>query len=112
MDHAFKPPPLSGRVELAVGVAAAATVLACTVVLGIRARRSEEDRLWLGPLLAAALAAVIIGFGWRVATAGVIGANIGAGLVVMFGGPLVLVLLSWATVRSVALMRQKPISTQ
>jgi hypothetical protein len=29
-------------------------------------------------------------------TAGVAGANIGAGLVVLFGGPMVLVLLVWA----------------
>lgn len=35
----------------------------------------------------------IAGAGWRVMTAGVIGANIGAGMVIMIGGPVFAALL-------------------
>ncbi|MDQ6696261.1 MAG: hypothetical protein M3Z46_02230 [Actinomycetota bacterium] len=111
-DHMLEPLPLSGNVELGVGVAAVAVVVACSVVLVVRAHRQAWDRLWLGPLAAAASAAVITGYGCRVVTAGVIGANIGAGMMVMFGGPLVLVLLGWALARAVVLTRQEPIPTQ
>jgi len=38
-------------------------------------------------------------------TAGVIGANIGAGFVVMVGGPLIAALLVWAVARSIYLVR-------
>lgn len=47
-------------------------------------------------LIPLAVAGVIAGAGWRVLTAGVIGANIGAGLVVFLAGPLVGVLVVWA----------------
>jgi hypothetical protein len=46
-----------------------------------------------GPVVAAGF---IAGAGWRVLSAGVAGANIGAGFVVLLGGPMVLVLLVWA----------------
>ena len=55
-----------------------------------------------GELLAAGF---IAGASWRVMTAGVIGANIGAGLVIMLGGPLVLGLVIWALAFSVHLAR-------
>jgi hypothetical protein len=51
-------------------------------------------------------AGFITGAGWRVMTAGVIGANIGAGLVVLFGSPLVAALLVWAAARSTYLVHR------
>jgi hypothetical protein len=46
----------------------------------------------------------LAGFGWRVFTAGVIGANIGAGLYAFFVGPVIAALLVWAVFRSVTLL--------
>ncbi len=103
LDHMLEPLPLSGNVELGVGVAAVAVVVACSVVLVVRAHRQAWDRLWLGPLAAAASAAVITGYGCRVVTAGVIGANIGAGLAFFVIPPLVLILLVTAVVLAVRL---------
>ena len=54
----------------------------------------------LGPLVASA---ALIGFAWRVMTAQVIGANIGAGCVILFGGPLLLALLWWAVASAISL---------
>jgi hypothetical protein len=54
------------------------------------------------PLL---LIGVLIGFGWRVFTAGVTGANIGAGLFIFFAGPVIVALLACAVFRSVTLLR-------
>jgi hypothetical protein len=53
-----------------------------------------------GPLVGAG---VVLGFGYHVATAGVIGANIGYGLVVFFGVPLMAVLILVAAFRAWAL---------
>jgi hypothetical protein len=44
------------------------------------------------------VAGMIMAYGYRVMTAGVIGANIGAGIIIMFGTPLVLGLLVSAAV--------------
>jgi hypothetical protein len=64
-------------------------------------RHGGLERRWWGvptPLLVAGL---LVG-GWRrVMTAGVIGAKTGAGLVVLFGGPVVAGLLLWAPARGV-----------
>jgi hypothetical protein len=73
---------------------------------GLLTRRDAEHsfdlRWWsaLGPLVASA---ALIGFGWRAVTAQVIGANIGAGCVILFGGPLVLALLGWAGASAISL---------
>jgi hypothetical protein len=66
------------------------------------------DRRWwevIGPLVVAGL---MVGVGWRVLTAGVVGANIGAGLALMTGGPVVAALLLWALVRALLLVRRRP----
>lgn len=54
----------------------------------------------MGPLV---LAGVGAGAGWRILTAGVIGASIGAGFVVVFGVPTLVFVLVWTlgTERSV-----------
>ena len=47
----------------------------------------------IGPLVALGLMA---GVGWRILTAGGIGANIGAGLLIIFGTPIAAGLLLWS----------------
>ncbi|MFJ9246891.1 hypothetical protein [Streptomyces sp. NPDC101776] len=46
--------------------------------------------------------------GWRVLTAGVLGVNIGAGLTMPFGAPVVAAPLLWALVRGVWSASRRP----
>lgn len=52
----------------------------------------------LGPLVIVGLMA---GVGWRILTAGVVGANIGAGMLIILGTPVAAGLLLWAVGRGV-----------
>jgi hypothetical protein len=104
-DYAFRPWRIGPMAARAAGIGSvAADGVAAAVLLGVTLRGRLDVRWWavLVPLLTAGF---IAGAGWRVLTAGVIGANIGAGLVVMVGGPIVLGLLIWALVFSVHLSR-------
>lgn len=106
LDYAFRPWPISPAAARAAGIASAAVaVLSAVVMAWATARRLLDARWWavLVPLLAAGF---IAGAGWRVMTAGVIGSNIGAGFVIILGGPLVLALLAWALGYSVHLARR------
>lgn len=96
LDYAVPPVGLPAEVEGVVGIAGL-SVLLLTVVVACSASRA-----W--PVLAClSTAGLVVGAAYRVMTAGVIGANIGAGLVVFFGGPLLLGLLLAGTVLAVRL---------
>jgi hypothetical protein len=102
-DFAFRPLDVSRGAERAAGLASA--LLAAVMLLMVvwfSVRHLFDARWWtvLVPLMAAGF---ITGAGWRVMTAGLIGANIGAGLVVLFGSPLVAALLVWSVARSIHL---------
>ncbi|WP_405871841.1 hypothetical protein [Streptomyces sp. NBC_00005] len=101
LDHAFQPWAVADGTAAAIG-ATALLVAAVGVTLLARATlRGALDRRWwqvLGPLT---LAGLVVGVGWRIMTAGVVGANIGAGLTLMFGGPVVAGLVLWALFRGV-----------
>ena len=106
-DYMVRPLPLSRVAETAIGTTAAAIALAALVVVVRSARRHEVDRRWLavlGPLVAAG---VVCGFGWRVVTAGVIGANIGGGMVMLFAPWVVLGLVIAAAVQGYGLCRER-----
>lgn len=107
-DYAFRPLLIGPGAERAVGIGSVLLVVVALSVLVWATYRGPFARGWwivLGLLLAAGF---IIGSGWRVMTAGVIGANIGAGLAVMFGGPVVVVLLIGALALAVRLKRGAP----
>lgn len=100
LDHALRPLAVPQGVEVAAGVAGLA-VLALSAVVVRRAPRA-----W--PVLACLTAAgLLLGAGYRIVTAGVIGANIGAGLTFLLGGPLLLALLLAAAVLAV---RRRPVT--
>jgi hypothetical protein len=106
-DFAFKPFDISTATARAAGVAAVAlAAVTLTVLVCLTVRRVLDARWWsvLGPLLAAGL---ITGTGWRVMTAGIIGTNIGAGFVILFGSPAVAALLTWALARSIYLAQRR-----
>jgi len=80
------------------------TVAAGSWLTWASVQHSFELRWWsvLGPLVASA---ALIGFAWRIFTAQVIGANIGAGCVILAGGPLLVALLVWAVESAISLMQ-------
>ncbi|MBQ1024496.1 hypothetical protein [Micromonospora sp. C95] len=106
LDYAVEPVSL-GAVGDRVLVAVAGALMVVSLVLLIRATvsRKLEPRWWLA-LVPLMLAGVLLGVGWRIMTAGAIGANIGAGLVVLVGGPVLLVLLGVAAVQAARLRRE------
>lgn len=69
------------------------------------ARRSTRARRFLPVIAMLGAAGVRVGLTGRMLTDGVIGANIGAGMMVLFGGPTILALLVFAAIRSLDLAR-------
>jgi hypothetical protein len=106
LDHTVEPLDVPAGLDTAIGVVALLLVGGCAALLARASRRGTfEGRRWqvLAPLI---IAGLLIGCGWRVLTAGVVGANIGAGLVIMVGGPVVAGLLLWAVGRGFWLARR------
>ena len=106
LDHAVEPLAVPAGLDTAIGLVALLVAGACAALLARASRHGTfEHRRWqvLGPLIFAGL---LIGGGWRVLTAGVVGANIGAGLMVMIGGPVVAGLLLWSAGRGLWLTRR------
>jgi len=103
-DYAFRPFDVSVGAERTAGIGSTVLAVVALLTLAWATGGHRIDARWwmvLTPLLTAGL---VVGFGWRVMTAGVIGANIGAGLVVLLGGPLVATLLIWAIAYSIHLL--------
>lgn len=98
VDYVIRPPDIPATVELALGALSAVLVAAATAALGWSWHRDPPDPGFLAVLLPLVALGAILGLAWRVLTAAVIGANIGAGLLVLFGGPFILGLLVWAGV--------------
>jgi hypothetical protein len=103
-DYVIRPFRISPALERALGLMSVLVFSAAVAVLTRASLRHGLDLRWwsvLGPLLPAG---VLLGFGWRVLTAGVIGANIGAGLFIFVAGPVIVALLGWAVFRSITLL--------
>ena len=86
LDYAYRPLPLSADAYTVAGTIGLLVLLPAAVV----AAAKPGSRLALVCLVGAG---ALTGLLYRVMTAGVIGANIGAGLAMMTGRPLVLALL-------------------
>ena len=100
----IRPFPVSPAAERAAGRGAVlAAIVAATWLTWASLRHDFDLRWWsvLGPLLPAG---ILAGFGWRVLTARMDGANIGAGCVILSVGPAVAALLGWAVTRSLTLL--------
>lgn len=99
LDHAVRPwdlptglAPLLGGCAVLLAAASGGFLLRAT-------RTGRLDRRWWQVLTPLLVSGAVLGAGWRVLTAGVVGANIGAGFVLLLGGPLVAGLLLWAAAR-------------
>lgn len=104
LDYAFRPLPLSPRAEQVAGIAAVALVILGSARLARRGSGLRRDPRWLTVLLPLVAVALLVGWGWRVLTAGVFGANIGAGFLLLFGVPLLVAALAGTLVRAVWLL--------
>jgi hypothetical protein len=80
---------LAGRLAVVVALVAAGPAAVLIAARGARKR-------WMMVLLAVVVAGIIAGWGERTLTAPTIGANIGAGMVLTFGVPLILGLVGWS----------------
>ncbi|GIJ21905.1 hypothetical protein Vlu01_25290 [Micromonospora lutea] len=106
LDYAVEPVSL-GAVGDRVLVVVASVLMVVSLALLIHATATRKlDPRWWSVLVPVVLAGVLIGLAWRIATAGAIGANIGAGLVVLAGGPVLLLLLGVAVVQAARLSRE------
>jgi hypothetical protein len=106
-DYAFRPFDVSVGAERIAGIGSTVLAVVALLTLAWATRRHLLDARWWMVLIPLLTAGLIVGFGWRVMTAGVIGANIGAGLVVLLGGPAVATLLIWATAYSIHLLHRR-----
>jgi hypothetical protein len=104
-DYAFRPLDISPGTERAAGLIALFVVLfsgAFFLFVAGRHQMMPGALTVLGPLL---LAGVVVGYSWRIMTAGVGGANIGAGFALFFGPPIVLTLVIVSVVCAFRLRR-------
>ncbi|NGM16194.1 hypothetical protein [Verrucosispora sioxanthis] len=107
LDYAVEPVSLGVTGDRLVAVLAGVLVIVSLVLL-VRATATRTlDPRWWTVLVPLVLGGVLIGLSWRIVTAGVIGANIGAGLVVLAGGPVLLVLLVAAMAQAFRVRRRQ-----
>jgi hypothetical protein len=106
-DYLVRPIEVDPVVEDVVGAG-------CALIAGIALLlttwvtvRHRGHRPWWSVVLSVVVIGYIVGVGARVMTTGTIGANIGAGIWVGIGGPAVAMLLLWAVVRGVELLRSR-----
>ncbi|MFD9567050.1 hypothetical protein [Streptomyces sp. NPDC059994] len=103
LDYAFRPLAIGPAQETALGAAALLLALCSAVFLLDASRRGRFDARWWQVVLPLLAAGLLLGVGWRILTAGVIGANIGAGLALFLAGPTVTALVAGAVVRGLLL---------
>lgn len=95
-DYLFRPLALSETTEVFIGVTATALVAVSALALLREHLRRPFTRRRCGALACLLLAGLVVGGSCRVLTAGVGGANIGGGMVMMFGPFIVGGLVVWA----------------
>ena len=106
-DYMLEAPDVAPWVEATTGLTALLVVVGAVVVLVVTSRSRPLDRGWWLVLMALCSAGAITAAGGRVMTAGVIGANIGGGMFILFGVPVVLALLAVAAVKSWWMLRHR-----
>ena len=94
-DYVIRPPDVPDAVGWAFGVTSLVLVVASTAWLVQAWRREPPQPGFLSVLVPLLLLGVIVGAVWRVFTAAVIGANIGAGILMLFGWPIVVALVAF-----------------
>jgi hypothetical protein len=100
LDYMVEPLPISSAAMTSLGLVSLALFVAVTAFLS-SSWPSGPQRMRLSQwILLPTAVGVILGAGYRVVTAGVIGANIGGGMVIMFGLPVCIALVTVAVRRA------------
>ena len=98
LDYAHRAVTFGAGADQAIGVLACIVVAGTVAVLLWAAVTRRLDPGWWLMVLPLVAAGCLASYLWRVSTAGVIGANIGAGLMTFLGGPVAVALLAFAAV--------------
>jgi hypothetical protein len=102
LDYIYRPFEFSP----ALGWASVAIVLASGILSALAFRQGVLRRAWLPVVLMLAGLGVVLGYGFRVVTAGVIGANIGGAMLLLFGLPVLAVYVVVIIVKSIFVYRK------
>jgi hypothetical protein len=107
LDYVVRAPDVPKWLATVAGASAlgAVSVSICALVVGVHNR--QLDRRWLGVVLVVMLAGFVGAGVERTVTAGVVGANIGAGLALFFGLPICALLVVFAALMSRDLVRSR-----
>lgn len=108
-DHDLGPYHVSVGIEVAIGVVALAVAAASGVAIAASVRRPAPRAVGITTTALLVLAGVVGAAGWRVATAGGTGANIGGGMVQLFGPTVIAGLLAAAAVTEARRRRARPL---
>lgn len=92
-DRMFRPFDLPSVVENVAGVVGVLTAIVAFVILGVGWYRCQLPPWAVQSIAMVCAAGAIVGGGWRLLTASSVGANIGGGMVLVFGYPLAALLL-------------------
>lgn len=95
-DYVIRPPEIPIALGLTLAALSVLLVIVSTAVIVSSWRWERPQPGWLSVLLPVLAVGAIVGLAWRVLTAAVIGANIGAGLMVLLGTPVVVALIVFA----------------
>ncbi len=104
ITYTIVPPDISPGWGRAIGIGSAVIggIAVASALYGSAAGRWDPGWRWVMAMIGGA--GTILGYGWRVLTAGVSGANQGAGLIILLGAPMVLGLFGSAALRSYRLL--------
>lgn len=95
LDYMFEPLPLTSGQQVAIGATATILSVAALTAFATGYRQGLVRRADVRVALPALLVGAYCGVGWRMTTAGGIGANIGGALVVMFAPFFLLGIVVW-----------------
>lgn len=96
LSHGYGPYQVGPESGYIVGGTAVVVAAASLAALVIRSRHGAADKRTWAVVAALAMAGAVAAAGWRVMTAGGVGANIGAGFVLLLAPMLIAGLLVWA----------------
>lgn len=103
LDRLVEHVHISRSTEIGLGIGATSLLIGAIVVLNSEKRAGRIDSRWWVAIGMFSIAGVLVGFGYRVATARVDGVNIGGGMILLLVGPVVILLLLGASILSVVL---------
>jgi hypothetical protein len=96
LDYMAKPLPISSAVVAVLGVVSLALYAGAAAFLVRSGGDLRSRRGWIRCVLLLTVVGMILGVSYRIVTAGVIGANIGGGAVILIGLPFCAVLVAVA----------------